>query len=200
MHPPETTATLADSIRFGADATPPARSSIEEVERTVTRLAESARGFARAPLSKKIAALAEVQARLRRHGHELARKGCLAKGLSASGASFGAELLAGAVITHRYVRLLREALTDVKERGAPVVSDDRVTRLSNGAVEVEALPNSLADRAVFMPYRIAVRLEAGVAAKRVAIPPASVFPVGPSAGALSVVVRPRCRCHRTPVV
>jgi hypothetical protein len=62
------------------------------VEATALRLQGTAHDFARAPLSRKIAALAEVRARLFAHGHALARLGCAAKGIGDGG--FGEELLA----------------------------------------------------------------------------------------------------------
>jgi len=122
------------------------------------RLAGSARAFARAPLLRKVAALAEVRARLHRDGEALAWLGCEAKGLAPQGAPFGEELLAGSVIIQRYVRLLGEALTGIRERGAPFIPDERVERLSSGEVSVEVVPNSPSDRALFLPYSIHVRL------------------------------------------
>ena len=111
-------------------------------------------------MSRKLAALHEVRARLGAHGHELARLGAAAKGIAAGG--FGEELLAGAVIIQRYVRLLTESLQQIRERGAPLLSDDRVRRLPSGEVSVQVMPHSLADRALFMPYTIDVRLAAHV--------------------------------------
>jgi hypothetical protein len=46
------------------------------------RAKESARDFARAPVSRKLLALREVRARLSARGHELARLGATAKGIS----------------------------------------------------------------------------------------------------------------------
>ena len=47
---------------------------------------------------------------------------------AASPGAFGEELLAGAVIIQRYVRLLGESLAQIRERGAPWVHEDRVRR------------------------------------------------------------------------
>ncbi len=132
------------------------------MEETALRVRESARDFARAPLSKKIAALSEVRKRLAASGLELARLGAAAKGILDRPGGFGEELLAGSVITQRYVRLLRESLLQIRERGAPQVGDDRLRHLPNGEVAVQVMPHSLADRLLFMPYTIEVRLERGV--------------------------------------
>jgi len=118
------------------------------------RARETARDFARTPVSRKLAALHEVRARLRARGHELARLGASAKGIAEHPNGFGEELLAGAVIIQRYVRLLAESLTQIRERGAPLVTDERVQRLGSGEVSVRVMPHSLADRALFMPYTI----------------------------------------------
>ncbi|HYP86909.1 MAG TPA: aldehyde dehydrogenase family protein, partial [Polyangiaceae bacterium] len=125
------------------------------------RTHETARHFARASVSQKIAALSEVRARLRAHGHLMARLGAAAKGLAGE-RGFGEELLAGAVIIQRYVRLLIESLSQVRERGAPLLSDDRVRRLPGGEVSVMVMPSTLADRLLFMPYAIEVRLDRDV--------------------------------------
>lgn len=132
------------------------------VEAVALRTRETARDFARAPLSRKIAALHEVRARLHSRGHELARLGATAKGIAQRPNGFGEELLAGAVIIQRYVRLLTESLVQIRERGAPLVADERVRRLANGEVSAQVMPHTLADRLLFMPYSIDVRLAAHV--------------------------------------
>ncbi len=109
-------------------------------------------------MARKQAALAQVRAALHAAGPRLARLGCQAKGLSPEGASFGEELLAGSVVIQRYVRLLGEALSSIRERGAPLVPDERIRRLANGELGVSVMPNSLTDRALFLPYSIQVRL------------------------------------------
>lgn len=113
-------------------------------------------------MSRKHAALCEVRSRLSTHGHELARLGAAAKGVLAQPGGFGEELMAGAVIIQRYVRLLCESLAQIRERGAPLVTDDRVQRLPSGEVAVRVMPHTLADRLLFMPYNIDVRLAASV--------------------------------------
>ena len=152
------------------------------------RLRESARDFARAPLSLKIAALSEVRARLAQRGHELARLGCEAKGIAGRPNAFGEELLAGAVIIQRYVRLLAESLTQIRERGAPLLGDDRVARLPSGEVSAQVMPHSLADRLLFMPYSIDVRLSAAVDASDLRTAQASFYRAAAPEGALSAVL------------
>lgn len=141
----------------GARATDP-----RAIEATTWRVRETATAFARAPLSRKVAALAEVRARLRSHGHLMARLGCEAKGIAGRPGAFAEELLAGAVITQRYVRLLGESLSQIRERGAPLVRDDRVRRLDSGEVAVQVMPHSQPDQVLFMPYQIEVWLAAAV--------------------------------------
>jgi aldehyde dehydrogenase (NAD(P)+) len=156
------------------------------VERVALGVAEKARAFALAPLSRKIAALGEVRSRLHARGHELARLGAHAKGMGAAG--FGEELLAGGVIIQRYVRLLGESLAQIRERGAPLVTDDRVRRLPNGEVSVQVMPHSLADRALFMPYTIDVRLAGTVDAADVRSAQASFYRVGDAEGSVAAVL------------
>jgi acyl-CoA reductase-like NAD-dependent aldehyde dehydrogenase len=139
-----------------------ATTSPEQVDETALAVRETARDFARAPVSRKIAALSEVRSRLKARGHELARLGATAKGIAQRPGGFAEELLAGAVIIQRYVRLLTESLSQIRERGAPVLGDERVRRLASGEVAVQVMPHSLPDRALFMPYTIDVRLAASV--------------------------------------
>lgn len=129
-----------------------------EVEAVAERARDRAREFARAPLSRKIAALSEVRSRLRAHGHELARLGASHKHIADRPGGFGEELLAGAVIIQRYVRLLIESLSQIRERGAPLVGDERARRLPSGEVSVRVMPHGWADHVLFMPYAIEVRL------------------------------------------
>lgn len=146
------TTTTARALTAPRDTAP------HDVEEAARRARDGARDFARASLSKKLAALAQVRGRLAAHGYELARLGARAKGIDERAGGFGEELLAGAVVIQRYVRLLGESLTQIRERGAPLVADDRVQRLPNGEVSVRVMPHTLADRLLFMPYSIDVRL------------------------------------------
>jgi len=150
------TTTAAISVVHALETEP------EAVLSTTLRVRETAREFARASVSRKLAALAEVRARLHEHGHELSRLGAAAKGIAGREGGFGEELLAGAVIIQRYVRLLSESLAQLREHGAPMIADDRVRRLPSGEVSVRVMPHTLADRVLFMPYSIDVRLAADV--------------------------------------
>jgi aldehyde dehydrogenase (NAD(P)+) len=149
-------------------------------------VAEGARAFALTPVSQKIAALAEIRMRLRARGLELARLGCEAKGLGAAG--LGEELLAGSVITQRYVRLLGESLAQIRDRGAPLVADDRVRRLPTGEVAVQVMPHSLPDRLLFMPYTIEVRLARSVDTADLRSAQASFYQRGDAEGSVAAVL------------
>ncbi len=116
-----------------------------------------------------------MRSRLFAHGHELARLGAAAKGIESRAGGFGEELLAGSVIIQRYVRLLLESLEQIRERGAPLISDERVQRLPSGEVSARVMPHSLADRGLFMPYSIDVRLTAHVDAADVRSAQASFY-------------------------
>ncbi len=157
-------------------------------ETVALRVRETARDFARAPVSRKIAALYEVRARLFARGHELARLGAVAKGIDQRPGGLGEELLAGAVIIQRYVRLLIESLEQIRERGAPLVGDERVQRLANGEVAVRVMPHSLADRVLFMPYSIDVRLAAHVDAADVRSAQASFYRATSAEGSVAAVL------------
>jgi hypothetical protein len=159
-----------------------------DVERIALRVAERARGFAAAPVSRKLAALQEVRARLHRQGHELARLGAAAKGLDGRPGGFGEELLAGSVIIQRYVRLLSESLAQIRERGVPFIADDRVELLQNGQVSVQVMPHALADRLLFMPYTIHVRLQKQVHAADLRAAQASFYQRGDAEGSVAAVL------------
>lgn len=155
-----------DAARLPSTTNPvsasPSETEPTDIARVTLRAAERAQGFARAPLSRKLEALRQVRARLHARGHELGRLGSQAKGIARQPSGFGEELLAGAVIIQRYVRLLSESLEQIRERGAPHLADDRVTRLESGEVSVRVMPHNLADRLLFMPYTIDVRLASHV--------------------------------------
>jgi len=152
------------------------------------RTRDTARDFARAPLSRKLLALHEVRARLRAHGHELAKLGATAKGIAARPNGFAEELMAGAVIIQRYLRLLTESLQQIRERGAPLVADERVRRLPSGEVSVQVMPHSAADRLLFMPYSVDVRLAAHVDAADIRSAQARFYQNAPGDGSLVAVL------------
>lgn len=166
----------------------PRETDPRDVERMALTAREGAREFARAPLSKKIAALGEVRARLAASGHDLARLGAGAKRISSRPDGFAEELMAGAVIIQRYVRLLGESLSQIRERGAPHVTDERVRHLPNGEVAVQVMPHTLADRMLFMPYGIEVRLERGVDSGDVRAAQASFYKQSAPEGSVAAVL------------
>jgi aldehyde dehydrogenase (NAD(P)+) len=176
------TTTAAISVVHASETEPQA------VVATTLRAREKSRDFARASLSRKLAALNEVRARLRDHGHELARLGAAAKGIAGREGGFGEELLAGAVIIQRYVRLLSESLSQLRERGAPLIADDRVRRLPSGEVSVQVMPHTLADRVLFMPYSIEVRLAPEVDAAEIRSAQASFYRQSAPEGRVSAVL------------
>lgn len=158
------------------------------MERAAQQLRDGARDFARAPVSRKLAALREVRARLATHGHALARLGAEAKGIASRPGGFAEELMAGAVIIQRYVRLLSESLEQIRDRGAPLVTDDRVQRLPSGEVAVQVMPHSLADRLLFMPYSVHVRLAASVDASDVRSAQAGFYRQSAPEGSVAAVL------------
>jgi acyl-CoA reductase-like NAD-dependent aldehyde dehydrogenase len=180
---PSTTAASANAW-FGQA---PARDDAHAAH-TALRVAETAQAFARSPLSRKIRALREVRARLYARGYELARLGAAAKGIAGGASGFGEELLAGPVIIQRYVRLLEESLSQIRERGAPLLGDQQVARLASGEVSVRVMPHRLADRALFMPYAIDVRLSAAVDAADLRSAQASFYRRSAAEGSVAAVL------------
>jgi aldehyde dehydrogenase (NAD(P)+) len=180
--PPSTTGVSS------GDVSPAPQTDPREVEDVARRASERAEGFARASLSQKIAALAAVRARLRERGHELAWQGARAKGIADRPGGFGEELLAGAVIIQRYVRLLGESLAQIRDRGAPLIADDRVRRLPSGEVSVRVMPHGVADRLLFMPYQIEVRLRREVDTSDLRAAQASFYHRAQPAGSVSAVL------------
>lgn len=130
----------------------------------------------------------EVKSRLFARGHELARLGAVAKGIDQRPGGFAEELLAGATVIQRYVRLLGESLAQIAERGAPLVGDERVRRLPSGEVSVQVMPHSLADRALFMPYSIDVRLAAEVDTADLRAAQASFYATSAPQGSVAAVL------------
>jgi acyl-CoA reductase-like NAD-dependent aldehyde dehydrogenase len=159
-----------------------------EVEAVAHRTRETARDFARTTVSRKIAALHEVRTRLGARGHELARLGVAAKGIAGRPKAFAEELMAGAVIIQRYVRLLTESLVQIRERGAPLISDERVRRLASGEVSAQVMPHSFADRIFFMPYTVDVRLAAHVDAADLRSAQASFYSDASNEGSVVAVL------------
>jgi len=127
----------------GLDPTSPA-----EVDRLIERLGQGAPDLLRASPAEKAELLGEVMHRLVEMSRALTEAGCRAKGIAPDEELVGEELLAGPVATLRYLRLLRQSLTEIAEHGLPNVPDGNVREHPVGSA-VTALPISALDKVRF---------------------------------------------------
>src|SRR5688572_30022270 len=120
-----------------------------ELDRHLKRLKEHAREFARAPISRKLAWLKDVQERTRGVADDWVAAACRAKGLSLDQPVSGEEWIGGPALTLRNIRFLIKALEDVGRAGVPELDAKRVRELSHGAVSVGVSPYDSFDGALY---------------------------------------------------
>src|SRR5688500_15618180 len=109
-----------------------ATTPVSELESLVTRVKEGSRAFARLNISERIALLRELRQRLATVAEAWARAAAEAKGLDPDSQAVGEEWLAGPVVTVRDLRLLEEALEDIRDHGAPALSRANFELLDDG--------------------------------------------------------------------
>lgn len=159
-----------------------------ELERSLSRLAESACVFARLPVAEKIDLLSEIARGFVEVAPAMVEAGCRAKGIDPASDLSGEEWFASPVITQRCVRLLKSSLEDIRRRGVPRIDPKAARRLPQGGLAVDVVPADAYDRVLFPHWRVEVWLERGVEPSRLADAQASFYKQRDPEGSVALVL------------
>jgi acyl-CoA reductase-like NAD-dependent aldehyde dehydrogenase len=147
---------------------PTAETSPAEIDRAVSELSDSARGFAQAAPLYKAGLLRELIPRVLEVAREQVGASCRAKGIDPDAPIAGEEWLAGPCPVLFNIRLLAEALTDIAARGRPALPRKALRRRKDGRVEVNIFPSRATDSVIFSGFRCHVLLTPGAGEKEAA--------------------------------
>ncbi len=131
-----------------------------QLDERLAKLKASAPKFARLAIDARIALLDELRRGYAKAADELVRTACAVK--SVPSAAAGEEWLSGPVITGRYMRLLSEALRDVRSHGAPRIDPKWIRTLSDGRLAIRVFPSSAMDAALLAKHRGEVLMQPSV--------------------------------------
>jgi hypothetical protein len=187
--PPAETATAAAAV--DESATPTAPASLPPTPRSgldaaVAAVAAQRAAWAAAAIGDRIRLLDRLTRDFLAVAPRWAAAAAKAEGLEPDSPGAGEEWLTGPYLVIRNLRLLREALEDVDETGAPEIPGAVTTR-PDGRVVAEVFPASLYDRLFFPGVGAEVWMEPGVTVEGLAETQAVAYRKG-SPGAVALVL------------
>lgn len=138
------------------------RTSRAELDRTVGRLRAHAGRFARLDVREKLSLLSNVSDRYFALLDDMVEAACVAKGLAPGTEESGEEWLAHGYAMGRYLRLLKQSLQDVAERGRPHFDPDRLRRRPGGSLALRVYPASTLEAVTFPGITAEVHFQAGL--------------------------------------
>ena len=146
-----------------------------ELEQKLTRLREGASAFARLPISNRLHLLEHGLEGVRRVAERWVRLACTAKGLDFDSPASAEEWLGGPMTTLRNLRLLREALLEIRDFGLPQLPDGAISTREDGTVVARVFPKDLFDRALYNGFTADVWMQEGITPDNVHASMAEVY-------------------------
>lgn len=134
-----------------AVAIPPAM-PLSQLEATLKRVRENAATFAKTSLDERIAFLRQLRDGYLSVAEESVRLACAYKGLAFDSPASGEEWLSGPMITLRVLRLTEWALGEVKQYGAPRITEKMIRELPDGRLAIKAFPADAMDAALLAKH------------------------------------------------
>lgn len=123
-----------------------------QLEAALTRVRENAATFAKTSIDERIAFLRQLRDGYMSVAEESVRLACAYKGLAFDGPSSGEEWLSGPMITIRVIRLTEWALNEVKQYGAPRITEKMIRDLPDGRLAIKAFPADALDAALLAKH------------------------------------------------
>lgn len=133
-----------------------------QLDAAVTRVKENAATFARTSIDERIAFLRQMRDGYMSIAEESVRLACAYKGVPFESPSSGEEWLAGPMVTIRVLRLTEHALREVKQYGAPRVTDKMMRELPDGRLAVRVFPSDSFDSVLLAKHVGEAYLQKGV--------------------------------------
>lgn len=133
-----------------------------ELDRAVERLKAAAPRFARLDLPARLALFSRIADHYFEQLPDMVQAGCAAKGLDPHGPAAGEEWLAHGLSIARYLRLMRQSLTDLLETGAPRFDARRLRRRPSGGLALQVYPATTLEALAFPGIQAEVYFHAGL--------------------------------------
>jgi aldehyde dehydrogenase (NAD(P)+) len=179
----------AGALPAGARSFEAHRPSAEvDLDRSLQRLSEHAKEFARLPIGPKIALLEEALSGTRAVASEWVAAACRAKGISVDAPVAGEEWIAGPALTLRNIRLLINSLGDIQTRGKPALALKHVRDLPHGGAAVRVTPYDSFDSALYGGVSAESWLRSGIRRDDVSAHQASFYGKIDPEGGVSLVL------------
>jgi len=159
-----------------------------DLDRTVQRLSDHAKEFARLSVGGKIALLQGALVGIRDIAPEWVMAACKAKGISPDAPVSGEEWIAGPALTLRNIRLIINSLGDIQSRGTPALAEKHMRDLSHGATAVRVTPYDSFDAALYGGVSAETWLKPGIRREDVSSHQASFYRKVDPEGGVSLVL------------
>jgi aldehyde dehydrogenase (NAD(P)+) len=159
-----------------------------DIDRTIQRLSDHAKEFARLSVGGKIALLQGALIGTRDIASEWVMAACKAKGISPDAPVSGEEWIAGPALTLRNIRLLINSLGDIQSRGTPALAEKHMRDLSHGATAVRVTPYDSFDAALYGGVSAETWLKPGIRREDVSSHQASFYRKVDPEGGVSLVL------------
>jgi acyl-CoA reductase-like NAD-dependent aldehyde dehydrogenase len=153
---------MPSQVQFPPAPEPIAPTPMSELDAAIARLKKNRASWAALPLEKRIPLLDEVGRRLLDVAAEWSELDARAKGLWPGSPAAGEASLSGPVPTIRNVRLLADALRQVKEHGAPLLPEGAFSTRPDGRLVVKVFPYDTWDRLTFLGLSAEVWMQPGI--------------------------------------
>jgi hypothetical protein len=140
--------------------TQPAPTTQAQLDRVTARIKEGAQRFARLSLDQRITLARAMQEGYLGVAKASVEAACTAKGIPLGGPLEGEEWTLGPWFVVRHLRLIREALTSIKETGNTRVG--KLGRTADQRLTVQVFPAGPIDGLLFQGVRVDVHLQPGV--------------------------------------
>ena len=150
------------SEKSGDELVVPANSTPWQMDKALGRLREGANAFASLPLSNRIHLIDHGIAGVHNVAEKWVRLACKAKGLDFEQHESAEEWLGGPMTALRNLRMLREALLEIRDLGTPRLLEDSVSTREDGRTVVRVFPRDTFDKALYAGFVADVWMQDGV--------------------------------------
>ncbi len=161
---------------------------LAECDRIARHLAANKGTFAVLDLPGRIELLDQLLARTAAAASEWAALGMAAKGHDPARPESGEEWLGGPVVTLRNLRLLRDALRETAEHGAPQIPNHRFSTRADGRTVVQVFPANLLDKLMYGGFTAEVWMMPGVTPETVSANQAGAYRTPDRVGRVALVL------------
>lgn len=133
--------------------------SVADLDRAVSELAEHRDAFARTGVRERLALLGQLARDTHAVAQAQVRAACRAKRIPLESPTAAEEWLGGPMTTLRNIRLLRQTLEQIEQHGHPVIPDKTVRERGDGQVVVQVLPHDGWDKVLFGGFEAEIWME-----------------------------------------